>query len=109
MGTAAEKGLSIVNRGDRRLVTVVLVFVGLAVGSFTTWATVNTQGEAFVDRRIELKIAPRLERVEKAIEEVQAEQKHQGADIAQLRTDVAVIKTMVTDMKESSRVAGTRP
>jgi hypothetical protein len=100
-----QETLSLVNKPDRRTVTVLLILIGLGAGSFTTWAMANAKGEAFVDRRIEVKTAPHLEQHDKAIEELRRDQERMAADVTAIRVDTAAIRQMVADLKESRTAA----
>lgn len=92
--------LSLVNKRDRRIVRVVGMLAAVAVGSLTTWATLNARGEAFVDKRVEEKTAPRLDKLEKSDADHEARLRTEEQNAAEMKADLRTLKEDVHFLRE---------
>ena len=73
--------------------TVLVLLIGLGAGSFTAWAAINTKGEGFVHDRIAVEVQPTLDDHQKRIESLEKS----ADDMAQMKVDIATIRTMLCD------------
>jgi hypothetical protein len=99
-----DRILSIVNKRDRHIVSVLIAVIALGAGSFTAYATATAKGEAAMDGRIEVKVVPTLTDHEKrvlALENHDAareiRERQADADAAQMRGDIRVIRQVLED------------
>lgn len=92
-----KNAVELVSRKDRRIVVVVVTLVGLVVGAFTMFVSLNSRGEAFVDNRIDIKVKPLVDDHEKRLSLVERNAQETHDSVLRVETMMRLRQTSLDE------------